>query len=70
MGVFLRILVPIILLPLLRWGVPRLIKYIGRRYDHQQAEKRSGGPVIEGHLTPSEFPAQDLRNVNFYDYEE
>jgi hypothetical protein len=65
MGVFLRILVPIILFPLLRWGLPLLLGYLGRKYDHRQAEKRSGGPVIEGHLTRKEFPTRDLRHVNF-----
>jgi hypothetical protein len=65
MGIFLRILVPIVLFPLLRWGVPRFLSYVGRRYDVQQAEKRSGGPVIEGQLTNSEFPTRDLRYVDF-----
>ncbi|MFP6594077.1 MAG: hypothetical protein VB860_03735 [Dehalococcoidia bacterium] len=62
MGVFLRILVPILLFPLLRWGVPRFLSWVGRRYDMQQAEKRSGGPVIEGRLSR---PTRDLRNVDF-----
>ncbi len=65
MGVFLRILVPIMLFPLLRWGVPRFLSWVGRRYDLKQAEKRSGGPVIEGHLTDTNFPTRDLRNVDF-----
>ncbi len=62
MGRFLRILVPILLFPLLRWGVPRFLSWVGRRYDMKQAEKRSGGPVIEGQLAR---PARDLRNVDF-----
>ncbi len=62
MGVFLRILVPILLFPLLRWGLPRFLAYVGRRYDTKQAEKRSGGPVIDGR--PAR-PTRDLRNVDF-----
>jgi hypothetical protein len=62
MGIFLRILVPILLFPLLRWGVPRFLSWVGRRYDMKQAEKRSGGPVIEGQMAR---PTRDLRNVDF-----
>ncbi len=65
MGIFLRILVPILLFPLLRWGVPRFLAYVGRRYDVKQAEQRSSGSVIDGHLTDSEFPTRDLRYVDF-----
>ena len=61
MAIFLRILVPILLFPLVRWGVPRVIGWLGRRYDHQQAEKRAGGPVIEGRLSR---PTRDLRDVD------
>ena len=62
MGIFLRLLVPMLLFPLVRWGIPRFLGYMGRRYDHQQAEKRKGGPVIEGRLAR---PTRDLRNVDF-----
>ncbi|MCX8250292.1 MAG: hypothetical protein OTJ98_00345 [Dehalococcoidia bacterium] len=65
MGVLLRILVPILLFPLLRWGVPRFLSWVGRRYDIKQAEKRSGGPVIEGRMTDEVFPTRDLRYVEF-----
>lgn len=62
MGILLRILVPIVLFPLARWGVPRFIGWMGRRYDRQQAEKSSGGPVIDGRVSR---PTRDLRSVDF-----
>ena len=62
MGTLLRILVPIVLFPLARWGVPRFLGWMGRRYDRQQAEKSSGGPVIDGRVSR---PTRDLRSVDF-----
>ena len=64
MGVFVRILIPLLLLPLIRWGLPRFLAWVGRRYDRKQAEKRSGKPSIDGHLTDTVFPTRDLRYVN------
>ena len=64
MGIFVRILIPLLLFPLVRWGLPRFLSWVGGRYDRQQAEKRTGGPVIDGHLTDSEFPTRDLRYVD------
>lgn len=62
MAILLRFLIPIVLFRLVRWVVPLIIGWMGRRYDRQQAEERSGGPVIEGHPTR---PTRDLRSVDF-----
>ena len=62
MALLLRILIPIVFFRLVRWAVPRIISWLGRRYDHKQAEERAGGPVIEGHLSR---PTRDLRSVDF-----
>ena len=65
MGIFIRIIVPIVLFPLLRWGVPRFLAWVGRKYDMKRAEERSDGHVIEGRLTREIFPTRDLRYVDF-----
>lgn len=65
MAIFLRILIPILLFPLVRWGIPRIIGLMSRRYDRQQEEKHSEGPVIEGRLSDLSRPTRDLRDVDF-----
>ncbi|MDA1258563.1 MAG: hypothetical protein O3C10_12095 [Chloroflexi bacterium] len=50
-----------LLFPLARWGLPRLIGWMGARHDRKQAEERAGGPVIEGRLAR---PTRDLREVD------
>lgn len=65
MGILIRLLIPMLLFPLVRWGLPRFLEWARRRYDHQQAEKRTGEPVIEAELTRTSLPTRDLRNVDF-----
>ena len=60
MAVFLRFLLPLLLFPLVRWGLPRALAWMARRYERQKAERRAEGPIIEGHLTR---PKPDLRDV-------